>query len=107
MLNEDELKLKLEEELQSEDKMSAILILTVISITLDIFLFMYKNCNMKKALIKNSAKKKGFLFRKFIKNHVIPSCESKNLNQEETELAIEKIRDLIATDKLDKFLKDI
>jgi hypothetical protein len=81
MYDQNSLKVKLYHSLESDEKMSAVLILTIISVALDIFLFMYKNCKMSKNLIKNSARKKGFLYRKFLNNHVYPKFESENINQ--------------------------
>ena len=106
MYDENKLKVKLYQHFESDEKMSAVLILTIISVALDIFLFMYKNCKMSKSLIKSSARKKGFLYRKFLKNNVYPELESKNINDEEKEIAIEKIRQLIRNDQLDEFVSE-
>jgi len=106
MYDQNSLKVKLYHSLESDEKMSAVLILTIISVALDIFLFMYKNCKMSKNLIKNSARKKGFLYRKFLSNHVYPKFESENISDEEKEIAIEKIRQLIANDQLDEFIAE-
>ena len=106
MYNENELKSKLYKEFDSEEKMEAVLILTIVSIALEVFLFMYKNCKMSKKIIKNSARKRGFLYRKFLKNHVYPAMANKKLTQEEQEKAVEKIRELIVNDKLDEYLND-
>ena len=57
-----------------------------------------------KGLVKKSAKKKGFLYKKFLKNNVYPKLENSNLSEEEKELAIEKIRQMIIDDKLDEFI---
>lgn len=106
MYDESKLKARLYKEFDQDEKMSSILILTIVSISLDIFLFMYKNCKMSKALIKNSARKKGFLYRKFLKNQVYPAMQNKQLSSEEQELAIEKIRQLIINDELDEFINE-
>lgn len=106
MYDESKLKARLYKEFDHDEKMSSILILTIVSISLDIFLFMYKNCKMSKALIKNSARKKGFLYRKFLKNQVYPAMQNKQLSSEEQELAIEKIRQLIINDELDEFINE-
>lgn len=106
MYDESKLKAILYKEFDQDEKMSSILILTIVSISIEIFVFMYKNCKMSKALIKNSARKKGFLYRKFLKNQVYPTLENKNLSKEDQEVAIEKVRQLIINDKLDEFINE-
>jgi hypothetical protein len=103
-MNEINLKQKLESNLQNDDKLSAVVLITVISIAIDIFIFMYQNCNTAKGLVKRSAKKQGFLYRKFLKTHVYPKLNESNLTDEEKEASIEKIRELIINDKLDEFI---
>jgi hypothetical protein len=66
---------------------------------------MYQNCNTAKGLIKRSAKKQGFLYRKFLKTHVYPKLNESSLTDEEKETSIEKIRQLILNDQLDEFIQ--
>ena len=104
-MNETKLKQKLESSLQNDEKLSAVILITVISIAIDIFIFMYQNCNTAKGLIKRSAKKQGFLYRKFLKTHVYPKLNESSLTDEEKETSIEKIRQLILNDQLDEFIQ--
>jgi len=104
-MNESKLKQKLESSLQNDEKLSAVVLITVISIAIDIFVFMYQNCNTAKGLIKRSAKKQGFLYRKFLKTHVYPKLNESSLTDEEKETSIEKIRQLILNDQLDEFIQ--
>jgi hypothetical protein len=104
-MNETKLKQKLESSLQNDEKLSAVVLITVISIAIDIFIFMYQNCNTAKGLIKRSAKKQGFLYRKFLKTHVYPKLNESSLTDEEKETSIEKIRQLILNDQLDEFIQ--
>jgi len=104
-MNETKLKQKLESSLQNDEKLSAVVLITVISIAIDIFVFMYQNCNTAKGLIKRSAKKQGFLYRKFLKTHVYPKLNESYLTDEEKETSIEKIRQLILNDQLDEFIQ--
>jgi hypothetical protein len=104
-MNETKLKQKLESSLQNDEKLSAVVLITVISIAIDIFVFMYHNCNTAKGLIKRSAKKQGFLYRKFLKTHVYPKLNESSLTDEEKETSIEKIRQLILNDQLDEFIQ--
>jgi hypothetical protein len=104
-MNETKLKQKLESSLQNDEKLSAVILITVISIAIDIFVFMYQNCNTAKGLIKRSAKKQGFLYRKFLKTHVYPKLNESSLTDEEKETSIEKIRQLILNDQLDEFIQ--
>jgi|694.fasta_scaffold10719_11 hypothetical protein len=104
-MNETKLKQKLESSLQNDEKLSAVVLITVISIAIDIFVFMYQNCNTAKGLIKRSAKKQGFLYRKFLKTHVYPKLNESSLTDEEKETSIEKIRQLILNDQLDEFIQ--
>lgn len=90
-MNETKLKQKLESSLQNDEKLSAVVLITVISIAIDIFVFMYQNCNTAKGLIKRSAKKQGFLYRKFLKTHVYPKLNESSLTDEEKETSIEKL----------------
>lgn len=104
-MNQIKLKQTLESNLQNDDKLSAVVLITVISIAIDIFIFMYQNCNTAKGLIKRSAKKEGFLYRKFLKTHVYPKLNESSLTDEEKEMSIEKIRQLILNDQLDEFIQ--
>jgi hypothetical protein len=104
-MNQIKLKQTLESNLQNDDKLSAVVLITVISIAIDIFIFMYQNCNTAKGLIKRSAKKEGFLYRKFLKTHVYPKLNESSLTDEEKEISIEKIRQLILNDQLDEFIQ--
>ena len=104
-MNQIKLKQKLESNLQNDDKLSSVVLITVISIAIDIFIFMYQNCNTAKGLIKRSAKKEGFLYRKFLKTHVYPKLNESSLTDEEKEISIEKIRQLILNDQLDEFIQ--
>ena len=103
-MNQIKLKQTLESNLQNDDKLSSVVLITVISIAIDIFIFMYQNCNTAKGLIKRSAKKEGFLYRKFLKTHVYPKLNESSLTDEEKEMSIEKIRQLILNDQLDEFI---
>jgi hypothetical protein len=104
-MNQIKLKQTLELNLQNDDKLSSVVLITVISIAIDIFIFMYQNCNTAKGLIKRSAKKEGFLYRKFLKTHVYPKLNESSLTDEEKEISIEKIRQLILNDQLDEFIQ--
>ena len=101
----DEIKLKqaIQNEIEKDEKLS-IGVLTIVVAAAEIFLFIYKNCYAMKGMVKRSAKKKGFLYKKFLKNNVYPKLENSDLTEEQKELAIEKIRDMIINDKLDEFI---
>lgn len=101
----DEMKLKqiLEQEVSQDEKLS-VGALAIVLTSIEIFLFIYKNCHAMRGWVKKSAKKKGLLYKKFLKNNVYPKLENSNLTDEQKELAIEKIRKLIIEDKLDEFL---
>jgi hypothetical protein len=102
-MNEIKLKQTIQSEFENDEKFSVV-ILTVVLTVVEIFIFLYKNCNTAKGLIKKSARKKGFLYKKFLKNHVYPKLNDSNLSEEEKEIAIEKVRQLIIQDKLDEFI---
>jgi len=101
----DEIKLKqiVQAELEKDEKLS-IGVLTIVVAVAEIFLFIYQNCFAMKGLVKRSARKKGFLYKKFLKNNVYPKLENSDLTDEQKELAIEKIREMIINDKLDEFI---
>ena len=101
----DEIKLKqvVQSELEKDEKLS-IGVLTIVVAVAEIFLFLYQNCYAMKGWVKKSAKKKGLLYKKFLKNNVYPKLENSNLTDEQKELAIEKIRQMIIEDKLDEFI---
>jgi hypothetical protein len=92
-MNETKLKQTIQSEFENDGKCSVV-----------IFIFLYKNCNTAKGLIKRSAQKKGFLYKKFLKTHVYPKLQDSNLSEEDKEIAIEKVRQLIIEDKLDEFI---
>ena len=102
-MDTEKLKQTIQAELEKDEKLS-IGIITIVVAVAEIFLFIYQNCYPIKGLVKKSAKKKGFLYKKFIKNNVYPKLENSNLSEEEKELAIEKIRQMIIDDKLDEFI---
>ncbi len=102
-MNEIKLKQVVEAEIQKDEKLS-IGVLTIVVAVAEIFLFIYQNCYAMKGLVKRSARKKGFLYKKFLKSHVYPKLEHSNLTDEQKELAIEKIREMIINDKLDEFI---
>lgn len=102
-MNTDKLKQTVQSELEKDDKLS-IGVLTIVMAVAELFLFIYQNCYAMKGMVKRSARKKGFLYKKFIKNHVYPKLENSNLTEEQKELAIEKIRQMIIEDKLDEFI---
>lgn len=102
-MDTEKLKQTIQAELEKDEKLS-IGIITIVVAVAEIFLFIYQNCYAMKGLVKNSAKKKGFLYKKFLKNNVYPKLENSNLSEEEKELAIEKIRQMIIDDKLDEFI---
>ena len=102
-MDTEKLKQTIQAELEKDEKLS-IGIITIVVAVAEIFLFIYQNCYAMKGLVKKSAKKKGFLYKKFLKNNVYPKLENSNLSEEEKELAIEKIRQMIIDDKLDEFI---
>jgi hypothetical protein len=102
-MDTEKLKQTIQAELEKDEKLS-IGIITIVVAVAEIFLFIYQNCYAMKGLVKKSAKKKGFLYKKFLKNNVYPKLENSNLSEEEKELAIEKIRQMIIDDKLDDFI---
>jgi len=102
-MNETKLKQTIQSEFESDEKCSVV-ILTIVITVVEIFIFLYKNCNTAKGLIKRSAQKKGFLYKKFLKTHVYPKLQDSNLSEEDKEIAIEKVRQLIIEDKLDEFI---
>jgi hypothetical protein len=102
-MNETKLKQTIQSEFENDGKCS-VAILTIVITVVEIFIFLYKNCNTAKGLIKRSAQKKGFLYKKFLKTHVYPKLQDSNLSEEDKEIAIEKVRQLIIEDKLDEFI---
>jgi len=102
-MDTEKLKQTIQAELEKDEKLS-IGIITIVVAVAEIFLFIYQNCYAMKGLVKKSAKKKGFLYKKFLKNNVYPKLENSNLSEEEKELVIEKIRQMIIDDKLDEFI---
>ena len=102
-MNETKLKQTIQSEFENDGKCSVV-ILTIVITVVEIFIFLYKNCSTAKGLVKRSAQKKGFLYKKFLKNHVYPKLNDSNLSEEEKEIAIEKVRQLIIEDKLDEFI---
>lgn len=102
-MDTEKLKQTVQAELEKDEKLS-IGILTIVMAVAEIFLFLYQNCYAMKGMVKRSAKKKGFLYKKFLKNNVYPKLENSNLTDEQKELAIEKIRQMIIEDKLDEFI---
>jgi len=102
-MDETKLKQKLEVEFGNDEKLS-VAVLTLVLVAAQVFLFLHKNCGLMSKMVKRSAKKKGFLYRKFIKENVYPKLNDSDLTEEQKELAIEKVRQLIIEDKLDEFL---
>lgn len=106
MLDEQKFKFKLQNELEKEEKFSAVVILTIISIALEVFLFMYKNCLVTKVMLKNAVRNKGLIYKRFLNKHIIPKLNTSNLSDEEKNQAIEKVNQLILSDELDEFLSE-
>jgi hypothetical protein len=102
-MDTEKLKQTVQAEIEKDEKLS-IGILTIVMAVAELFLFIYQNCYAMKGMVKRSAKKKGFLYRKFLKNNVYPKLENSDLSEEQKELAIEKIRQMIIEDKLDEFI---
>ena len=103
-MDSKDLKNKLQSAYEEDNKLSAIAIITVVAIGIEVIMFLAKNCDLFSGLIKRSATKKGFLYKKFLKNNVYPKLNQTNLSDEEKEIAIEKIRQMIINDELKDYI---